>query len=118
MNVRKSKLTLAVVGAALVAGMYSLPAAADGDITVTPHGHRVVAAPDPLHGPAPIVTGPVAIAGTIVAFPFRTVEMVFPPNANDPRVVVGAPVHVAGQIAGLPFWAVNSAFGVPSTFYN
>ena len=140
MQICTFKLTQAVAGAALLVGAYSLPAAAavehrdihhriahrthhpvyTGDITVRARAHRepVAAAPDAFHGPAAIVTAPVAIAGTIVSLPFRAVEAVFPPHANDPRMLVGAPVHLAGQIAGFPFFVVNGAFGVPSSYYS
>lgn len=139
MQIRISKLTQAVAGAALLVGAYSLPAAAasehhdlhhrivhrthhwvgGNDITVRRRAEPepVAAAPDAFHGPAAIITAPVAIAGTIVSLPFRFVEAVFPPRADDPRVVIGAPVHLAGQIAGFPFYAVNGAFGAPSTVY-
>jgi hypothetical protein len=130
-----SKLALAVAGVALLAGAYSFPAAAaeqyryhhrhwthhpvdNGDIVVRTGAHRepVAAAPDAFHGPAAIITAPVAIAGTFVSLPFRFVEAIFPPHANDPRVVVGAPVHLAGQIATFPFFVVNSAFGAPGYY--
>jgi len=138
MQIRISKVTQAVVGAAFLAGTYSLPASADvkhhdfhrhiahrihhsvgNDIVVRarPHTEPVAAAPDAFHGPAAIITAPVAIVGTIVSLPFRAVEAVFPPSANDPRILVGGPVHLAGQIAEFPFYAVNGAFGVPSTYY-
>jgi hypothetical protein len=138
MQTRIFKLTQAVAGVALLAGAYSLPAAAteqnihhriahrthhqvhNNDIVVRTHGYHepVAAAPDAFHnGPATIITAPIAIAGTIVSLPFRAVEVVFPPQTNDPRVVVGAPVHLAGQIAGFPFFAVNGAFGVQSVYY-
>ena len=139
MQIYTSKLTQAVAGAALLAGAYSLPAAAavehrdihhrivhrthhpveTGDITVRARAPRepVAAAPDAFHGPAAIVTAPVAIAGTIVSLPFRVLEAVFPPSSNDPRMLVGVPVHFAGQIAGFPLFVVNGAFGVPSAYY-
>jgi hypothetical protein len=140
MHICTSKLTRAVASAALLAGAYSLPAAAavehhyihhrilhrthhpveTGDITVRARHREPVAAaaPDAFHnGPATIITAPVAIAGTIVSLPFRLVEAVFPPRANDPRMVVGAPVHFAGQIAEFPFYVVNGAFGVPTPYY-
>jgi hypothetical protein len=139
MQILTSKLTQVIAGAALLAGAYSLPAAAavehgdihhriahrthhpvyTGDITVRARAHRepVAAAPDAFHGPAAIVTAPVAIAGTVVSLPFRVVEAVFPPRANDPRMLVGAPVHLAGQIAEFPFFVVNGAFGVPTPYY-
>ena len=110
-----SKLTQAVAGAALLVGAFSLPAAADDLVVRTP----APAAParDAFRGPAAVITAPVAIAGTIVHWPFAATESVFPPAANDPRVFVGAPVHLAGQIAGLPFYAVNTTlFGVPSYY--
>jgi hypothetical protein len=131
------KLAQAVAGVALLAGAYSLPAAAaeqyryhhrcahhyyhpadNGDVVVRTGAHRepVAAAPDAFHGPAAIITAPVAIAGTFVSLPFRFVEAVFPWHANDPRMVVGAPVHFAGQIATFPFYAVNSAFGAPGYY--
>ena len=134
MQTRISKLAQAVTGVALLAGAYSLPAAAAvqhrvihhrihhpvgaGDLTVRTPAYRqpVAAAPDAFHGPGAIITAPVAIAGTIVSLPFRTVEVVFPPNANDPRVLVGAPVHLAGQVAEFPFFAINSEFGVPGYY--
>jgi len=139
MKIRTSKLTQAVAGAALLAGV-SLPAAAavehrdihhriahrtyhpvgSNDITVRARAPRepVAAAPDAFHGPAAFVTAPVAIAGTIISLPFRVIEAAFPPHANDPRMLVGAPVHLAGQIAGFPFFVVNGAFGVPSSYYS
>ncbi len=140
MQIRISKLTQAVTVAALLAGAYSLPAAAaeqyrdihhrivhrahypvhNNDLIVRKRAYRepvVAAAPDAFHnGPATIITAPVAIAGTIISLPFRLVEAVFPPRTNDPRVVVGAPVHLAGQIAEFPFFAVNGAFGVPGYY--
>jgi hypothetical protein len=140
MQNRISKVAQAIAGAALLAGAYSLPAAATVQYPSTHHriAHRtnhpvdtnvitvrkraapepVAATPDAFHdGPATIITAPVAIAGTIVSVPFRMVEAAFPPRANDPRLVVGAPVHLAGQIAGFPFFAVNNAFGVQSIYY-
>jgi hypothetical protein len=131
-----SKLALAVAGVALLAGAYSVPAAAaqqyphrhyarhyyhpagNGDVVVRTGAHRepVAAAPDAFHGPAAIITAPVAIAGTFVSLPFRFVEAVFPWQAHDPRMVVGAPVHFAGEIATFPFYAVNSAFGAPGYY--
>jgi hypothetical protein len=140
MQNRISKLALVAAGAALLAGAFSLPAAAteqyrdahhrvahrthhaahNNDLVVRTHGYRepVAAAPDAFHnGPATIITAPVAIAGTFVSLPFRMVEAVFPPQPNDPRFVVGGPVHLAGQIAGFPFFAVNGAFGVQSVYY-
>jgi hypothetical protein len=138
MQTRISKLAQAVTGVALLAGASSLPAAAAvqhrnihhrimhrihypvgaGDLTVRTPAYRepVATAPDAFHGPAAIITAPVAIAGTIVSLPFRMVEAVFPPRANDPRVLVGAPVHLAGQIAGFPFFAINRSFGAPSYY--
>jgi hypothetical protein len=138
MQTHISKLTQAVVGVTLLAGAYSLPAAAEvqyrdihhrivhrthhpvdtGDITVRKRAEPVAAAPDAFHGPAAIITAPVEIAGTIVSLPFRVVEVVFPPRTNDPRVLVGAPVHLAGQIAEFPFFAFNRAFGVQPTYYS
>jgi hypothetical protein len=141
MQIRISKLAQAVAGVALLAGAYSLPAAAaeqhrdvhhrmvqrahhpmhNNDIIVRRRVERepvAAAGPDAFHnGPATIITAPVFIAGTFVSLPFRAVEAVFPPRPNDPRVVVGAPVHLAGQIAEFPFFAINSAFGVQSTYY-
>jgi hypothetical protein len=141
MQIYTSKMTQAVAAAALLAGAFSLPAAAavehhdfhrrivhrthhsvynSGDITVRARAPRepVAAAPDAFHnGPATIITAPVAMAGTLVSLPFRAVEAVFPPRANDPRIAVGAPVHLAGQIAEFPFFVLNSPFGVPTPYY-
>jgi hypothetical protein len=140
MQIRISKLAQAVAGVALLAGAYSLPAAAaeqyrdihhrivhrthypvhNNDIVVRKRiaPEPVAAAPDAFHnGPATIITAPVAIGGTIVSLPFRMAEAVFPPRANDPRVLVGAPVHLAWQVAEFPFFAVNGAFGVQSSYY-
>jgi hypothetical protein len=141
-GMQRSRLAYAVAGVALLAGTYSLPAAADDQNSYIHHRyihHRIVhrahppagdndvyvrrgaepvaAAPDAFHGPAAIITAPIAIAGTIVSLPFRLVEAVFPPRANDPRVLIGAPVYVAGEIAEFPFVAVNSIFGVQPTNY-
>jgi hypothetical protein len=138
MQTSTSKLALAVTSVGILAGAYRLPAAAaeqnsyirhrvvhrphrpvdNGDITVRTGAHResVAAAPDAFHGPAAIITAPVAIAGTLVSLPFRFVEAIFPSRTNDPRVLVGAPVHFAGQIAEFPFFAVNGAFGVPGYY--
>ena len=136
---QKSRLAFAVAGVVLFAGAYSLPevaaaqtsdayhrtvrrthhSAGANDLYVRRHAYRepVVAAPDAFHGPAAIITAPVAIAGTFVSLPFRLVGVVFPPRADDPRVLIGAPVYVAGEIAQFPFVAVNSVFGVPPTYY-
>lgn len=91
----------------------------DRPLTVTKH-HRyyapVAAAPDPWHGPAPIITGPNYIAATAVSLPFRAVNTVFPPYgdpATNPLVFIGAPVHVIAQAAEFPFYVVGSAFGAP-----
>lgn len=140
MQTRISKLAQTVAGMALLAGAYSLPAAAAEQHRDVHHriAHRthypvhnndiivrrrvspepVAAAPDAFHnGPATIITAPVAIAGTIVSLPFRAAEAVFPPHPTDPRVLVGGPVYVAGQIAEFPFFAINGAFGVKSAYY-
>jgi hypothetical protein len=114
----RSRFACIAAVSALLAATYSLPAAADGNnITVRKRAEPVVAAPDAFHGPAAIITAPVAIAGTIVSLPFRVVGAVFPPRANDPRVLIGAPVYAAGEIAQFPFVAVNGVFGVPLTTY-
>ena len=140
MQTHISKLAQTAVAVALLAGAYSLPAAAavqhrdihhrivhrthhpvdTGDITVRKRAYPepVAAAPDAFHGPAAIITAPVEIVGTIVSLPFRVVDAVFPPRTNDPRVVVGAPVHFVGQIAEFPFYAFNRAFGVQPTYYS
>jgi hypothetical protein len=141
MQIYVSKLAQAVVGAALLAGAPILPAAAatqyqygyvhhhrplhrtyyrnaSSDVTVRKSAPRVAAAPDAFHGPAPLITAPIEMAGTLVSLPFRAVEAIFPPRANDPRLVIGAPVHFAGQIAESPFYFINSAFGVRPTYYN
>ena len=135
-HVSKPAQALAII--ALLVAAHSLPAAAaeqyrdvhhrivhrthhpvyNHDIIVRKRVEPVAAAPDAFHnGPATMITGPVAIAGTIVSLPFRVVEALFPPSPNDPRVLVGGPVYVAGQIAGFPFFAVNRAFGVQSVYY-
>jgi hypothetical protein len=133
-----SKLAQAFAAVALVAG--SLPAAAatqygyvhhryvhrthyradSSDVTVKKSAHResVATAPDAFHGPAPLITAPIDMAGTLVSLPFRAVEVIFPPRANDPRMVIGAPIHFAGQIAEFPFYVINGAFGVRPTYYN
>ncbi len=72
---------------------------------------RVAPAYDPYSGPQAIITGPIAVASTLVALPFRVVNSVFPPYAHDPRVIVGGPVHVAGQVAQLPFRVLQAPFG-------
>jgi hypothetical protein len=141
MQTRISKLAQAIAGVAILAGGYSLPAAAaeqhdihhrivhrthyypahNNDIVVRRHAYPApvaAAGPDAFHnGPATIITAPIAVAGMIVSVPFRVVAAVFPPHANDPRMVVGAPVAAAGQIAEFPFFAVNGAFGVQPTYY-
>ena len=139
---QRSRFAFAVAGMALLVGTYSLPAAADvqnsdiyhrhihhrivhrtyhpagdNDVYVRRRAEPVAVAPDAFHGPAAIITAPIAIAGTIVSLPFRLVGAVFPPRADDPRMLIGAPVYAAGEIAQFPFVAVNSVFGVPPTFY-
>jgi hypothetical protein len=140
MQIHMAKLAEVVLGVALVAGASSLPAAAattygaihhraqhhpyyrasSSDITVrkSPRRETVATAPDAFHGPAPLITAPVEMAGALVSLPFRAVEVVFPPRANDPRLVVGAPVHFAGQVAEFPFYVINGALGVRPTLYN
>ena len=136
MHVRILKAAQIAAGATLVlATAFTLPAAAtvhhgkaqwhrrhhhayDRPLTVRGRRHHefIVAAPDPYHGPAAIVTGPNAVAATIVSLPFRAAAVVFPPYGNpgaNPLVLIGAPIHVAGMIAELPFYAVGSAFGAP-----
>jgi hypothetical protein len=133
MQTHISKLARAVAAVTLLAGTYTLPAAADVQYrnihhriahqTRHPSDNGVITvrkrpAPDAFHGPAAIVTAPVEIAGAIVNLPFRAVAIAFPPNANDPRVLIGAPVHFAGQIAEFPFFAFNGALGVQPTTYS
>ena len=96
--------------------------AAGRPLTVTkrPYRESIVAAPNPFHGPAAIITAPVAIGATIVSLPFRAAGAVFPAYGNpavNPLVLVGVPVHVAGQVAQLPFYVVGSAFGAAPTVY-
>ena len=88
------------------------------DITVRKSAPRVAEAPDAFHGPAPLITAPIDMAGTLVSLPFRAVDVIFPARANDPRIIVGAPIHFAGQIAEFPFYVINGAFGVRPTYYN
>lgn len=137
MQPRISKLAQIAAGTAVLAMAFSLPAAAnehyghwrrmhhhhysqsfERPLTVSKHRQRepIVATPDPFHGPGAIITGPNAIAATIVSLPFRVVGAVFPPYGNpaaNPLVLIGAPVHVAGEIAEFPFYVVGSAFGAP-----
>lgn len=131
-----SKFAQIATGTAVLAMAFSLPAAAnehyghwrrhhhhysqsyDRPLTVSKHRLRepVIATPDPFHGPAAIVTGPNAIAATIVSLPFRVAGAVFPAYGNpgvNPLVLVGAPIHAAGQVAEFPFYVVGSAFGAP-----
>ncbi len=134
MHVRVTKLAAIAGSAALLAMASTLPAAAanhgkvhrwrarhhyhhryDRPLTVTARRHRapVVAAPDPYHGPAAIITGPNAVAATIVALPFRVAGSVFPAYGDSPLVLIGAPIHVAAQVAEFPFYAVGTVFGAP-----
>jgi hypothetical protein len=118
-----------VAAGVLIGAAFALPAAADvhhyrhhhfhhvvynDDRPWTVHGHSVVATPDPYHnGDATIVTGPNAVAATVIGLPFRVANTLFPYEGNSPLVIVGAPVHVAGQVAEFPFYAVGSVFGAP-----
>lgn len=145
MQTSRSKLVKIAASVTVLVTAFTLPAAA----TVRPaHVHkrtmrrsyqRTVARPltvtkrytrplivtrrynrDPFHGPAAIITAPVAIAGMIVGLPFRALETVFPARGNpatNPLVLVGAPLHVAGQIAQFPFYVADSAFGAPPNYY-
>ena len=93
-------------------------AAAERPLTVTKRVYRepIAAAPDPFHGPAAIITGPIAIVATIASLPFRAAGAVFPAYGNpgtSPLVLLGAPIHLAGQIAQFPFHVAGSAFGAP-----
>lgn len=128
-----------VIAASMVAfsAAFALPAAAaDGhrlrhrhhhhdagrELVITRHyqPQPVIAAPDPYHGPAAVITGPVAFGSTVVSLPFRAANSVFPPYGDpsaNPLVIVGAPVHVLGQAAQFPFYAVGSAFGAPPIIY-
>ena len=55
----------------------------------------VAAAPySPFSGPVPFVTGPVAIAGTVIGLPFRALAAIFPSQGSfsqNPLIVVGRP---------------------------
>ncbi|MHB8885309.1 MAG: hypothetical protein ACYC5H_09510 [Methylovirgula sp.] len=137
MHARILKAAQIAAGAALVlATAFTLPAAAEvthhgkahhhhhwhhhhyRPLTVSGRRHHefIVAAPDPYHGPAAIVTGPNAVAATIVSLPFRAASVVFPPYGNpavNPLVLIGAPIHFAGEVAEFPFYVVGSAFGAP-----
>jgi hypothetical protein len=142
MQTRLSKFAQVAASLAVFSAAFTLPAGAtvqyadghgrslhrihhrtnDRPLTVTQRSYRepIVAAPDPFHGPASIITAPVAIAGTMVGAPFRVVGMVFPAQGNpaeNPLVLVGAPVHVVGQAVQFPFYAVDAAFGVPPNYY-
>jgi hypothetical protein len=135
MQTRTLKLAQ-VAGVALFAAAFTLPAAAnehhkmhhhhhaayDRPLTVRHHQEAFAPAParDPFAGPAGIVTGPVAVAGTLVGLPFQAANAVFPAYgdpATNPLVLVGAPTHFAGQVVGFPFYAVNNSFGAPANYY-
>ena len=82
---------------------------------------EIVAAPSPFSGPVPFISGPTAIAGTIVGLPFRALGTVFPAQGNfssNPLVVIGAPLHYVGQLAQLPFYGIGRAFGGNPAFPN
>jgi hypothetical protein len=137
MQTRTLKLVQVAGSVALFAAASTLPAAAsehhkmhrhhaayDRPLTVRHYHEPIVAAApaprDPFAGPAGIVTGPVAVAGTVVGLPFQAVNAVFPAYgdpATNPLVLVGAPAHFAGQVVGFPFYAVNSSFGAPANYY-
>jgi hypothetical protein len=137
MQVSTLKLTLLTASAMAFAAASTLPAAAnyrygrvhhghhrhiDRPLTVTKRVHQapVVATSDPWHGPAAIITAPVAVGSAIVSVPFRMAASLFPPQGDpraNPLVLIGAPVHVVGQFVQLPFYAVGSAFGAPPNTY-
>jgi hypothetical protein len=135
MQTQKTRLAIAIAGAAIVAAALGAPARAaqpygDAHHRAMRHSHYRVessdvtvrksvardSGPDAFHGPAAIITAPLYIAGTFVSMPFRALEVVFPAHANDPRVLIGAPMHFVGQVATLPFATVNGAFGVRPTY--
>ena len=136
MYTRILKAAQIVAGAAVVvATVFTLPAAAavhHGKAHHKHHHHRaydrpltvsgrryhqvIVAAPDPYHGPAAIITGPNAVAATVISLPFRAAAVVFPPYGDpgvNPLVLIGAPIHIAGEIAEFPSYAVGTVFGAP-----
>ena len=129
MRILNSKVMLLAASAAVLAAGFTLPADANYRFHRGHHHHRYtgrvltvtqapqpVYAPDPFHGPAAIITGPVAIGAAVVSVPFRAAAAIFPPQGDpgaNPLVLVGAPVHVAGQFAQFPFYAVGTAFGAP-----
>jgi hypothetical protein len=137
MQSRILKLAQIAAGAAILATAFTLPAAAeyhhrhwhryheayDRPLTVTSHHHRqaMMAGPNPYYGPGAIITGPNAVAATIVSLPFRAAGAIFPPYgdpAANPLVIIGAPVHAAGYVAEFPFYVVGSAFGAPPNVYQ
>ncbi len=85
-------------------------------LTVRQAAAPVVVAPayDPFGGPAPFITGPVNIAGTLVDLPFRILASIFPTSgdpASNPFVLIGMPIQAGAQVAQLPFSAIDQIFG-------
>jgi hypothetical protein len=129
MQTKTSKLALIATTAAVLATAFTLPAEAYGHHRHHHHGYHSLtvrraapepvyaAAPDPFHGPAVIVTAPVALAATFVSLPFRAVGSVFPASGNTPLVIIGAPAHFAGQVVNFPFYVVGNAFGAAPASY-
>ena len=129
------KFALIAASAAVVAAAFALPASAedgkvhmrkhrhhhymhytnDRPLTVTGRRHRVPVAvqPDPYSGPNSLVTGPNAVAATIVGVPFLVVGSLFPAQGDSPLVLIGGPAHLAGQVAEFPFYAIGTIFGAP-----
>ncbi len=71
----------------------------------------VVVAPVYAPGPEIIVTGPLRVASTLVAIPFRVGNAIFPASAPPPVNFVGAPIAAAGLIAQAPFEIMSAPFG-------
>jgi hypothetical protein len=132
MQSKQVKFAQIAMGVMALATVFALPAAAEAhhprwhhhwhqryayDRPLTVHGHRhpvvVAAPPDPYSGPNVIVTGPNAVAATIVSLPFRAVNSIFPPTGDTPLVVIGAPAYAAAHVAEFPFYVVGTAFGAP-----
>ena len=136
MHMSISKFTQVVASVTVLAtAIFTLPAAAAvhrpelRGRTVYRSRHRYIARPltvtrrfhhSPFHGPAAIITAPVAVAGMAVGLPFRALATIFPARGNparNPLVLIGAPLDAAGKLAQLPFYVVDAAFGAPPAYY-
>ena len=110
---RSAALAVAIVSSTTAFAQSEGPGAGGTAHRARPLTVRRPAAVAPAYsrGPEIIVTGPLGVASSLVALPFRVGNAVFPADAPPPVNFVGAPIAAAGELAQTPFQLLAAPFG-------